>query len=107
MVVTGNNSNPARQLQFAEAEHVAIAGLQFIASDSTLLSRFLSLTGIEACAIRQAAESPAFLGEVLAFIIAHEPTLLQFSRKSEIEPATAARAHEVLCDDLRSSWDSA
>src|SRR6185437_3747748 len=38
------------------AEAIAIQALGFIASDPELLPRFLSITGIEAFAIRQAAQ---------------------------------------------------
>ncbi len=79
-------------MQKAEAEQIAINALAFIAGEPELLPRFLSLTGIEASQIRQAAAEPGFLAGVLGFILAHEPTLLRFSQASGISPATIAAA---------------
>ncbi len=90
----------------ANAEEVAVAGLGFIAGDDKLLARFLAITGIEAQTIRSAAKEPGFLREVLAFILAHQPTLDQFSNVSGIEPILAANAYRVLCDGQGQEWNS-
>lgn len=79
-----------------EAQAIAIAALSFVASDEKLLSRFLSLTGIEASAIRMAAREPGFLAGVLQFIAAHEPTLTAFSAESGIEPSNVVEAMRAL-----------
>jgi hypothetical protein len=78
------------------AEAVAIEALAFVANDPALLPRFLSMTGIEASAIRRAAMEPGFLAGVLDFIIAHEPTLMQFSEASGIAPQAVANARRGL-----------
>ncbi len=75
-----------------DAEAIAIEALVFVASDPELLPRFLALTGIEASAIREAAREPGFLAGVLQFILAHEPTLMQFSESSGIPPANIGAA---------------
>ncbi len=79
-----------------DPQAIAIAALGFIASNDTLLPRFLALTGIETGQIRQAAGEPGFLAGVLGFITAHEPTLMAFSGKSGIKPQAIADAARAL-----------
>ncbi|MDZ5696364.1 MULTISPECIES: DUF3572 domain-containing protein [Phyllobacteriaceae] len=83
-------------MQQEQAEAIAIQALSFIAADPELLPRFLALTGIEAGQIRQAAREPGFLGGVLQFVLAHEPTLLSFSEQSGIAPEHVAAARQHL-----------
>lgn len=78
------------------AQALAIKALGFIASDPTLLPRFLAITGIDASQIRAAASQPGFLAGVLQFILAHEPTLLQFAAQAEIDPSDIGRACNAL-----------
>lgn len=78
------------------AEALAVRALAFIASDPTLLPRFLSLTGIEAADVRAAAAQPGFLAGVLQFVLAHEPTLMQFAEAAGIDPAEVGRACRAL-----------
>ncbi|MBK8456772.1 MAG: DUF3572 domain-containing protein [Phyllobacteriaceae bacterium] len=75
-----------------DAETLAIRALTFVAADTTLFTRFLALSGIEAAQIRRAASEPGFLAGVLAFIAAHEPTLMAFAADAGIDPATVTRA---------------
>ncbi len=79
-----------------EAESVAIAALGFLAADPELLGRFLAITGIEAGSIRQAAAEPGFLAGVLQFILAHEPTLMRFSRETGTPPEAVGKALRAL-----------
>ena len=78
------------------AEAVVIQALGFIAADPALLPRFLSITGIEAKDVRAAAGQPGFLAGVLQFILAHEPTLLQFSTEAGMKPETIGQACRAL-----------
>ncbi|MGB3500921.1 MAG: DUF3572 domain-containing protein [Mesorhizobium sp.] len=82
----------------SQAEALAVQALAFIASDPALLPRFLAITGIEANAIRAAAMQPGFLAGVLQFILAHEPTLMQFAEQAEIAPEAVGRACRALPD---------
>jgi hypothetical protein len=75
-----------------EAESLAIEALAFVAADQKLLPRFLALTGIEAGDIRHAAAEPGFLAGVLGFILAHEPTLMQYAEASGRSPGAVAAA---------------
>jgi hypothetical protein len=79
-----------------DAEAVAVAALTFIAGDEQLLGRFLQITGIHPSKIRESAAEPGFLAGVLTFVLAHEPTLLQFAQQADIAPESAARALHAL-----------
>jgi hypothetical protein len=68
-----------------QAESIALQALAFLASDSELLPRFLALTGIDPGEIRKAAAEPGFLAGVLAFFMAHEPSLLKLAEVSRAE----------------------
>ncbi len=91
MSITNHGGIDARS-----AEDLAIAALAFVASDPVLLPRFLSLTGIDAGQIRQAAGEPGFLAGVLQFIRAHEPTLAAFCEASGVSPESVTRALRAL-----------
>lgn len=75
---------------------VAIEALGYLASEPELMMRFLSLTGIEASGIRQAAAEPRFLAGVLQFFLSHEPTLLRFCESREIDPSAVRKAFASL-----------
>lgn len=79
-----------------DAEAVGIRALAFVAGDPDLLPRFLSVTGIDAGRIRQAAREPGFLAGVLDFVLAHEPTVMAFSAASGLNPASLAAARRAL-----------
>lgn len=79
-----------------EAEAVGIRALAFVAGDPDLLPRFLSITGIDAGRIREAAREPGFLAGVLDFVLAHEPTALAFAATAGLDPASLAAARRAL-----------
>jgi hypothetical protein len=80
----------------AAAHELAIVALGYIAGDPEQLPRFLALTGIDAGAIRAAAEEPGFLAGVLGYICAHERTLLAFADHAGIAPAQVENARQAL-----------
>ena len=82
-----------------QAELTAIAGLQFLAADEQLLSRFVALSGVDPARLREAAREPAFLAGVLDFFLNHEPTLLRFAEAAEIDPQTIVAARELLAGE--------
>ncbi|MBL8581459.1 MAG: DUF3572 domain-containing protein [Rhizobiaceae bacterium] len=79
-----------------DAEQIAIQALGFVAGDAVLLPRFLALTGITASAIRQAARQPGFLAGVLDFVLAHEPTLLEFAEAAGLPAGRVIEARRAL-----------
>jgi len=76
----------------ADAETIAIRALGYIAADPERLGRFLSLTGIGPATLRQAASEPAFLAQVLDFIVQDDSTLLAFAANAGLAPASVAAA---------------
>ncbi len=85
-----------KQMPRDAVDAIAIRALGFIANDPDLLPRFLDLTGIAAHDIRRAADEPGFLAGVLRFILAHEPTLMQFAEASAVHPQDVSRALRFL-----------
>jgi hypothetical protein len=79
-----------------QAESTALQALAYLASDIDLLPRFLALSGIEAAQIRQAAAEPGFLAGVLAFFLAHEPSLLKLCEATGFQPQEIAAAAREL-----------
>lgn len=91
-----SDSRKSAAISPQQAEQVAVEALAFLASDPELLPRFLALSGIEANQIRQAALEPGFLAGVLAFFLAHEPSLLTLSKALNVEPEAILAAHRGL-----------
>ena len=61
-----------------------------------LFSRFCGVTGLSADEMRAAANEPGFLGGVLDFLTAHEPTLMAFCESSAQPPERVARAGQLI-----------
>jgi 2-hydroxychromene-2-carboxylate isomerase len=78
------------------AEKQAILALAFIAEEPERLASFLTATGLEADAIRQAAQEPGFLAGVLGHILGDENLLIAFAQSAGIDPAEVARASAAL-----------
>jgi hypothetical protein len=78
------------------AELLAIQALAFIAQEPERLNGFLSVTGIELGAIRDAASEPGFLGGVLEHMLGDESLLIAFAEAAGIDPAEIARARQTL-----------
>jgi len=78
------------------AEDIAIAALQYIAGDETVLSQFLSLTGIPANQLRKMVQDEGFYTAILDFFLSHEPTLLAFAAHAQINPADVQKARIAL-----------
>lgn len=87
-------------------ESVAIAALGWIAGNEDMLNRFLSLTGIGAGQIREAAAEPGFLAGVLDFLLAHEPSLMAFCNETETDPEVVQQARELLLGNPGNEWFS-
>lgn len=77
-----------------DAQAIAFQAIAFIASDEELLSRFVALTGCGQDEILSRIGEDSFLGGVLDFILADEPTLISFAETTGLAPETpmAARA---------------
>jgi len=76
------------------AQAVALQAIAFIAGDDELLPRFVALSGCGLDDLKARIADPRFLGGVLDFVLADEPTLLAFAQSTGLAPETpmAARA---------------
>ena len=78
------------------AQNIAIAGLQFIASDESRLSRFVALTGLVPDDIRHMAQSKEFLLAVIEFFLSDETLLTEYAAAQNIDPSSLAGAKLAL-----------
>ncbi|HMA50216.1 MAG TPA: DUF3572 domain-containing protein [Magnetospirillaceae bacterium] len=83
-------------LSAEDAQTIALKAIAFIATDDELLSRFVALTGCGMDDIRSRIGDPGFLGGVLDFVLADEPTLLAFVAREEMVPETPMAARHKL-----------
>jgi hypothetical protein len=80
------------------AEAVAANALAFLAADAARLSRLLSLTGLDALALRARADTPELLCAVLEHLTGDESLLLVFAGSVGVAPETVTRALARLQD---------
>jgi len=83
-------------LTFETAEDIAVQALVFVTAEPARLSRFLTLTGLEAGEVREQAATPQFLAAVLEHLLADESLLLSFAVNASIEPRAVAPALALL-----------
>ncbi len=79
-----------------DAETVALQAVSWIMGDDTMRDRFMALTGCGGDDLRQRVSQPAFLGSVLDFILADEPSLLAFVEKAGFPPEVPIMARQKL-----------
>ena len=79
-----------------QAEMLAVQALAFIAEEPERMAAFLSTTGIDPGAIRDAASSADFLAGVLEHMLGDESLLLAFADSTGLDPAEIARARSAL-----------
>lgn len=78
------------------AATTGLRALAFVAGDADLGPRFLELTGLDVATLRARAADPAILAAVLAFLAAHEPSLIAAAAALDVPPTALVAAHEVL-----------
>ena|ERR1700679_551408 len=83
------------------AEMLAVQALGFIGEDAERMSAFLSTSGIDPGAIRDAAGEPDFLAGVLDHMLSDESLLLAFADSAGLDPGSIAKARRALGD----LWD--
>lgn len=83
-------------LPIARAEEISTQVLIFLANDSDRIGRFLSLTGIEACDLRELAMEKAFQLAMLDHLASDEGLLVQFATEEGIEPNDIGAARYAL-----------
>ena len=89
-----------------EATGIAIAALSHFATDTEVLSRFLSLTGLNPSDIRQAATSPAFTAAVLDFVLSDDALAIAVAEAQEIAPERIGVVRQRLArrDQAEDTW---
>ena len=81
-----SRQNGLKSTDDSQDEILAIRALGFLASDSDRFERFLSLSGMTAEAVRNAATSKQVLKGVLEHILADESLLLVFCSEINAPP---------------------
>lgn len=79
-----------------QGAELAIFALNFLASDTERLDRFLSLSGLGPHNLREAAAEPTFLGAVLEYVAGDEPLLLLFAESVGVDPTRVTAARDAL-----------
>lgn len=79
-----------------EAETIALRALTYVVGDETLRPRLLDVTGLEVGTLRARAGDPRLLAATLAFLEAHEPSLLACAAALDIEPAHLLAARQTI-----------
>lgn len=69
---------------------MALNALGFLLNDGERTERFLSLSGLDAQAIRQGATDKAFLGGILDYLLADQTLLLIFTGERGLKPERVA-----------------
>src|SRR5215475_11065686 len=88
------------------AEIVAIQALSFVAGEPERLGLFLAETGVGPETLRNAASDPAFLLNVLDFVLRDDATVKAFASAAELHPTNVAAARQILGDALGDpSWE--
>jgi len=82
--------------QHARAQELAVAALEFIASEPRRFARFLDTTGIALESIRAASEEANFFAGVLDHLSDDESLLLTFCEQAGIAPQEIVRARVAL-----------
>ena len=79
-----------------DPQAVGIEALNFLAEDPKLFQRFLDVSGLEVGQLRAEAAKPAFFVGLLDFILAHEPTTMDFAGRAGLDPAAVQIARDAL-----------
>lgn len=75
-----------------DPQEIAIAVLGWLANEPDMFGRFLALSGMEPSQLRHVAGDPAFLGGMLDFLTAHEPSLMAFCATTGTAPEAVMTA---------------
>ncbi len=94
-IPTRQRPQPAR-VSLEKAGEIAVLGLSWLAGDPKRFDKFLSLTGIDHGAIREAAQQAGFLAAVLEHLCADEESLLAFAAESNLAPEVISGAAVTL-----------
>jgi hypothetical protein len=83
-------------LDRARAEILALEALAWLAGQPDAISRFLTMSGLQASDLRQAVGDPGLQGSVLDFVLANETLLLDFCQSASLKPQRVHAARNQL-----------
>jgi len=87
-----------------QAEAMALDALVFIIENIQLRGRFLDLTGLNPDELRDRIMDPALHVAIIEFLLAHEPSLIEFTAARNIGPQLPAQAHAALTAHQSREW---
>lgn len=79
-----------------DAETLALRALAYVVGDDQLGPRLLALTGLDVATLRARAADPALLAATLAFLEAHESSLLAAAEALAVRPEELVQARAAL-----------
>ncbi|MCP4318854.1 MAG: DUF3572 domain-containing protein [Hyphomicrobiales bacterium] len=94
--VASNRNNSGNDI---ETNALGVDVLTWIAENDDMMMRFLSLSGLSADNLRDAAAEPGFMAGVVGFLMGHEPTLMAYCQERGVEPEAVANAWQALGGD--------
>lgn len=80
----------------ADAEILALRALAYVIGDDELGPRLLALTGLDPATLRERAGDRTLLAATLAFLEAHEPSLIACAEALEVKPEALVAARAAL-----------
>ncbi len=86
----------ALENQIERAQSLAFSALGFLAGDEERLNAFLSISGLDPGALRQAAAEPGFAGGVLDYICSDDSLVLGLAAQENIAPESVGAAQRLL-----------
>ena len=75
---------------------IALQALAWTLAEPARADRLLSVTGLDAAALRQSAGETATLAAVLGFLEGHEPDLIACAKDLDLKPEALVAAHRSL-----------
>ena len=88
-------TSPPRAARF-EAETLALRALTYVIGDELLRERLMTTTGLDVPTLRVRAGDPALLAATLAFLEAHEASLIGCAAALDIAPSQLVAARTIL-----------
>ncbi len=79
-----------------EAETIALNALSFLVGNETRLERFMSLSGMDASALKDNASDPDFLAGILDYLLQDETLIYMFAEEYNLSPSLPATARRAL-----------
>jgi hypothetical protein len=89
------NKSPA-PISTDSTRDISIRALTFLASDNSILSRFLDVTGWTPESLTAPGSKSAILAASLDYLMSEEDLLLTFAANSGVDPGDVALAHRVM-----------